>query len=103
MSPDSRPSVSRGRKCVVGLNVIIGSAAAFAVAVMLNYLATRYFIRAHWGGSAQSRLSPGTLRVLASLTNQVKVIVYFDKEEDADLYEQVWALLREYKFASSKI
>ena len=103
MSTDSRPSFSRGRKFVVGLNVIIGSAAAFAVAVMLNYLATRYFIRAHWGGSAQSRLSPGTLRVLASLTNQVKVIVYFDKEEDADLYEQVWALLREYKFASSKI
>ncbi|PYI88750.1 MAG: hypothetical protein DME26_02945 [Verrucomicrobia bacterium] len=103
MSTEPRPSFSRGRKFVVGLNVGIGLAAAFALVVMVNYLAARYFIRAHWASSAQAKLSPRTIRVLQSLTNNVKVIVYFNKEDDPDLYEQVWALLKEYKFASPKI
>jgi gliding motility-associatede transport system auxiliary component len=103
MSTDPRPSFSRGRKVVVGLNVFLGLMAAFAVVVMLNYLSTRYCTRLHWGGAAASKLSPRTLRLLDSLTNTVKVIVYFDKEDDPDLYEQVLALLKEYKFASRKI
>src|SRR5262245_29606547 len=105
MSTDSRPSFSRGRKIAIGLNVFIGLAAALALTGMLNYLAVRYFLRGHWSSRAEFALSERTLRVLESLTNDVKVIVYWNKGDETDraLYEEVWALLKEYRFASPKI
>jgi ABC-type uncharacterized transport system involved in gliding motility auxiliary subunit len=104
MTTDPRPSFSRTRKVLLGLNTLIGLGAALALVVMLNYLAARYFFRTQWSADLQAGLSPRTLRVLESLTNNVKVIVYFDKNDSLNnLYEPVSSLLKEYKHRCSKI
>src|SRR5260221_12546704 len=99
-----RPSFTRARKLMAGLNTLVGLGAALALVIMINYLAAGYFVRKHWGKDQQNLLSPRTVRVLESLTNTVKVIVYFDKGDSMNnLYEPVSALLKEYKEANRKI
>src|SRR3989442_1429018 len=46
MSTEPRPSFSRGRKFVVGLNVGIGLAAAFALVVMFDAAGSPEYVRA---------------------------------------------------------
>src|SRR5207247_6017681 len=41
---------------------------------------------------------PLTKRTLESITNDVKITVYFEK--DLDLYHLVWSMLKEYKFVN---
>ena len=73
-----------------------------ALVGMLNYLAARHFTRVSVAAArSQVELSPLTRRTLESLTNDVKVTIYFDKDEA--LFEPVSALLREYKFANPHI
>ena len=95
------PSFSLARKWSISLNVLVSSLTVLALVLMVNYLAARHFKRFSLSESAQIQLSPLTLRVLGSLTNDVKVIVYFDKREP--LYDSIWALLKEYSSRNSRI
>src|SRR5438552_562588 len=95
------PSFSLARKWSISLNVLVSSLTVLALVVMVNYLAARHFKRFSLSESAQIQLSPLTVRVLSSLTNDVKVIVYFDRREP--LYDSVWALLKEYSLRDSHI
>ena len=101
MNHESSPSFSAGRKWSLSLNVLVTLLTMLALLGMFNYLAARHFLRLHWEGNPASRLSPLSLKVLASLTNDVKIIAYFDKEEP--IFPLVSALLKEYKFASPRI
>jgi hypothetical protein len=83
-----------------GLNLIITVLAVLALVAMANYLAIRHFKRFHWSQGTENRLSSRTLTVLASLTNTVKVIVYFDSGPDNALFPRVRGLLKEYQNAS---
>ena len=74
-----RSSISLLRRWGIGLNVLTSCAALLAIVVMVNYLANRHFVRFHWTGDPRSQLSPQTLRVLSSLTNEVKVTVLFSR------------------------
>jgi len=98
---DSKPSFSRARKWSISLNVVLSILALLAVMLMLNYLAARHYWRLPLSFHAQTELSPITHRVLSSVTNPVKVIVFFEKQEP--LFDSVWGLLKEYRFNCAKL
>ena len=101
MEHNARPSFSAGRKWLFSLHFLLTFAGLLAVLIMLNYLAARHYFRLDWSRSSQTRLSPLTERVLANLTNNVKVIIYYDKQEP--LYHSIWGLLKEYKFRTPRL
>ena len=98
---DETPSFSAGRKWSMSLNALVTSVIVLALVLMINYLAARHFGRMSLSNSSRIELSRLTTNLLASLTNDVKVIVYFDKQEP--LYDMVWALLKEYSFRNRRI
>src|SRR3954447_13117514 len=99
--PYSKPSFSPWRKWSIALNVFIIVIVMFAVVGMVNYLSRDYFVRLHWSTAGKIELSPRTLGVLKNMTNQVKITLYYDKEDP--LYNTVASLLKEYKLANPKI
>jgi gliding motility-associatede transport system auxiliary component len=94
-------SFSSARKWNIGLNLSLAILSALAILGMVNYLAARHFMRFAWSGRAQTVLSPLTTRILGSLTNDVEVTVFFDKENA--LYEMVHDLLKEYQYANPRL
>ncbi|MBM3847049.1 MAG: hypothetical protein FJ405_12285 [Verrucomicrobia bacterium] len=96
-----QPSFSYSRKWSQRINVLAGILSLLAIVVMVNYLAVRRHHRFHLRSSDQARLSPMTLRLLGTLTNDVKILACFSREET--LYQDVRELLREYKSASSRL
>ena len=105
MPLDQTPSFSKGRRWIFSLNVAITVGALLAIVLMINYLASRHFLRLPVSNKAEKELSPLTRKVLNSITNDINVIIYFIRPADGTeaLYDSVWALLKEYKFANSKI
>jgi ABC-2 type transport system permease protein len=101
MQHEKRPSFSMGRRWSISLNVVLSIIAVLAMVGMINYLAARHFRRIPVSALAQSELSPQTHRILQSVTNNVHVIIYYDREDD--LYELIHGLLKEYKFANGRI
>ncbi len=103
MNGDDRtpPSFSLLRRWGAALNLLITVTAVLALVAMVNYLAIRHFKRAHWAKHTEGDLSPRTRQVLASLTNMVKVTVYFNSDDV--LFPRVKGLLKEYQFASPHI
>ena len=95
--------LSRLRRWGIGLNVLLSCVALLAIVVMVNYLASRHFLRFRWAGDAQSQLSPLTRSVLSALTNQVKVIVLFEPDSAGTLYGDVKELLKEYQLACPRL
>ena len=104
-APLTKPTFSTRRKWVIGFNVAVAVAAVVAMVVMANYLAARHYLRFQWSGHRKVSLSPQTSRVLQSLTNQVRVTVFFDAREEAE--EQIQSLtmawLKEYNYVNPKI
>jgi len=96
-----RPSFSVARKWNISLNVLLSLAAMAAIVAMVNYLALRYYTRIHWTTNQTYKLSSLTQQVLHSLTNEVKVTLFFDRQEP--LYRSVAALINEYRAISPKI
>jgi hypothetical protein len=96
-----KPSFSAWRKWSIGLNVVLIILVVFSVVVMVNYLSRDYFTRFHWSTTSKHELSPRTLTLLHSLTNKVKVTIYYDQNEP--FYSTVVSLLNEYRFANPRI
>jgi ABC-type uncharacterized transport system involved in gliding motility auxiliary subunit len=99
--PPPRPSFSTGRRWNAALLVSISTLAVLALVVMANYLAARHYHRHTWSADDREALSPLTLEVLRSLTNQVKVIVFYDPDEP--LYSHVTAMLKEYSRRNPRV
>lgn len=95
------PSFSLARKFGAGFGVAVACVSMVAVVIMLNYLAARHFVRFDCSSLKRTQLSPMTLRVLESVTNEIKVVVYYDPEER--LYKQSLDLLKEYAARNSRI
>lgn len=98
---EKKPSFSPWRRWGIGFNVFLIVFVVFSVVVMVNYLSRDYFMRFQANTRARIRLSPRTVKVLETLTNHVKVVVYFDKENS--LYNSVAALLNEYRLQNPRI
>jgi gliding motility-associatede transport system auxiliary component len=92
--PSSPPSFSRKSKWGIALNVALLLPVALAIVVMLNYLGHRYYHRFYASTNTRIELSPRTLSVLNSLTNEVQVTIYYDREDS--LYSNIAELLKEY-------
>jgi hypothetical protein len=101
MANNPKKSFSAGRRWGMFLSVMVSIAAVAALVVMANYLAIRYYARFTWSAQTQNQLSPQTLGLLKSITNEVKVVMYYDKKDD--LYSSISSLLDEYRLRNSKI
>ena len=101
MTDPTKSSFSPGRKWSIGLNVLLVVLVVLAVVVMVNYLSRDYSVRLQLSSQTKIQLSPRTLSLLHSITNPVKVILYYDKKEP--LYTTVQDLLNEYARANPKI
>ena len=101
MANQPKTSFSPGHRWSIGLNVILVILAVLAVVVMVNYLSRDYFLRLQLGTQSKIQLSPRTLSLLHSITNPVKVILYYDKKEP--LYTTVKDLLDQYSLVNPKI
>ncbi|MGA2864542.1 MAG: GldG family protein [Verrucomicrobiota bacterium] len=93
--PDSQPSFSPRQRWSIVLNVCLTTLVLLLVVVMLNYLGRDYFLRLYWSTQTKTELSPQTVHFLRSLTNQVKVTLFYDKEDP--LYHTIADLLNEYQ------
>ena len=98
---DSNPSFSPHRKWLIGLNVTLLVLLVLAVVVMVNYLSRDYFVRLHVSTQNKVKLFPRTVSLLHSLTNSVKVTLYYDKEDP--FYSTISELLNEYHSVNPKI
>ena len=101
--PSTKPSFSAGRKWTIGFNVVVASLAVLALVVMANYLAVRHHWRFQLSDRGKIKLSPQTVNVLRSLTNQVEVTVFFDAQKEEEVYSLVSALLKEYNYLNPNI
>ena len=102
-NPTTLPSFTVRRKWGIAFTVFLYTAAMLAVVVMLNYLGGRHFLRFSVSANGDQSLSPRTLHLLNSITNQVKIILYYNKRDPESLYPSVAALAQEYKLAGRHI
>jgi hypothetical protein len=100
----SKPSFSSGQRWLGALNTGLAAVAAVALVVMLNYLAAGHFMRFQWARDAAFKLSRQTKAVLASLTNDVQVTIFFqpDGDNNQEIYGLTSALLAEYQNANPR-
>ncbi len=101
MPEESPVSFSKWRRWSIGFNVGVSTLALVAILVMVNYLAMQYSWRFYVGESENPRLTPLSQRVIASLTNKVNIIVFFDRSEG--LFGPVRELAKEYESRSAQI
>jgi ABC-type uncharacterized transport system len=97
----SEPSFSRRRKWTIGFNVLLATVVVFMVVVMLNYASRDLYGRFHWSSLTRAELAPLTRKFLQTLTNQVKVTIYYDRKDE--LYGTIADLLNEYRLANPHI
>ncbi len=96
-----KPSFTPYRKWATALNLGLLVTVVLAVVVMVNYLSNDYFLRLHLSTQHKVKLFPRTVHLLQSLTNSVKVTVYYDRDEPS--YSTIVELLTEYKNANPRI
>lgn len=101
--PHPSPSFSPYRKWAIGLHVLLLITVVLSVLVMVNYLSRDYFLRFHLSTHSKIELAPRTVGLLRSLTNQVKVTLYYDTSDDESLYSTVADLLSEYRLINPRI
>ena len=97
----TKQSFSRSRKWSIAFQVGLIVFVIFSIVVMLNYLSSAYFHRFHLSTTLKNELSPLTVRLVRSLTNDVKVTIYYDRDDP--FFTTIKSLLREYHDLNAKI
>ncbi len=100
-APPDKPSFTPYRKWRIGLHVCFLALVVLSVLVMANYLAQDYFLRLQTSSRTKTDLSPLTIKLLNSLTNQVKITLCYDKQDP--FYSLVSDLLNQYRQHGSKV
>jgi hypothetical protein len=95
------PSFSRSQKWRIGLQVLLVSLTVLAVVFMVNYLSRDFSLRFHLSSQTGVELAPRTVNFVRSITNNIKVVVYYDKSDA--LFSTITELLNEYREANPKI
>ena len=101
MESPLRKSFSVWKRWGLVLDLVLRTAVVLAIVGMVNYLGARWYHRFFLGAHARQELSPRTLGLLKSITNDVRVTVYYDREDP--LFTLITALLREYREANGHI
>ena len=91
----SRPSFSPVSRWKIGFDVVLRTLLVLAVVVMLNDLGAKFFHRFFLSSQTSIKLSSRTVAVLHSITNAVKVTLYFDSGNE-ESFPSIVALLDEY-------
>lgn len=92
--PHETPSFSAAQRFRIGLDLCFRTLVVLAVVIMVNYLAGRFFERRYLSSDSEIRLSSLTVSLLKSITNQVNVTLYFDR--DSDYYSTIVDTLNQY-------
>lgn len=82
-------------------DVLLRTALVLAVVIMVNHLGGRWYERLQLNAESRHPLSPRTVGLLQSITNPVKVTLYFDRNEP--VYHLVTALLDEYRLINPRL
>jgi hypothetical protein len=101
--PQPKPSFSPYRKWGMGLHVVFLVLVVLSVVVMANYISQEYSLRFHMSTRSAIELSPRTVGFLRSITNRVKVTLYYDAADEESLYGTVADLLDEFRLVNSRI
>ena len=86
------------RRLAFGVNTALSLLLATVVFGMVNYLSYRHYKRTDWSKSGYYTLSDKTTSLLASLSNEIDVVVFF--QPDHEVFEDVDNLLKEYEAAT---
>lgn len=97
----SPPSFTPRRRWTVGFDMLVRTLVVLAVVVMVNYLAGKFFHRQYLSDNTRTELSPRTIGLVQSITNDVKVTVFYNRDDD--LFSTITALLREYQALNPRI
>jgi hypothetical protein len=100
----SKPSFSSGQRWLGALNTGLAAVAALALVVLLNYLASGHVLRFQLSRDGAFKLSRPTKAVLASLSNDVQVTIFFQTTDgnNEEIYGLTSALLAEYQNANPR-
>ncbi len=79
----------------IRFNLGLGLLSALAIVLMLNFLASRHVRTITLSPDRFYPLSPVTLQIIGTVTNNVRMIVFFDPEEP--LYTHIEAVLSQYQ------
>jgi len=101
MADEFKKSFSALRRWGSALDLVVRTVIVFAIVVMLNYLGARWYLRHYLNAANRQQLSPQTLGLLASITNHIKVTLFYDREEP--LFTIVSDLLNEYRDANPRL
>jgi len=95
------PSFSPSRRWRIACHVVASSIAVLAVVILANYVSFGWFHRFRSGSRASETLSPLSLKLVRSLTNQVKITLFYDRDEP--LYSTIADLADQYHNANPRI
>ena len=97
-----KPPTLRHRRLVIGANVLVQIVALLAVVVMVNWLASRHYVRFDWTKAGYYQLAGKTKQVLRSLKDPVDLIVFLPPNDHRDYVEKILDdvrnLLKEFQF-----
>ena len=96
-----KPSFSPGRKWGAGLHVFLIIFLVLSVVVMVNYLSHDYYTRFYLSSRTRNELSLRTVKLLESITNNVRVTIYYDRNNP--LFSTIADLLEEYHRVNPKV
>ena len=94
MTSSKHESFSARHRWSGWVNLVCGTIAVLLLAIVLNYFSHRHYTRAWWADSRDRELSPRTQQLLGQITNEVKVIIFYDREET--VYPMVQNMLQQY-------
>lgn len=103
-TPNSSPTppTIRRRKLLISANVVVQTIILVLVVVMLNWLASRHYLRFDWTNVSYYKLSDKTKQVLQALKGPVEVVVFLQpsaqQPQVAKIYEDVRNLLQEFAY-----
>ena len=96
-----KKSFSLSKRWGFGLDLVVRTTLVLAVVVMTNYLGARWYQRFYLSANTRQELSARTTGLLKTITNNIKVTLYYDREDP--LFTAVSALLKEYRDANPRI
>jgi ABC-type uncharacterized transport system involved in gliding motility auxiliary subunit len=87
---------------VIGANVLVQIVAVLALLVMVNWLASRHYVRFDWTKAGYYKLSEKTKQVVTGLKDPVDIIVFLPPNDHRDYVEKILEdarnLLKEFQF-----
>jgi hypothetical protein len=96
-----QPSFTPSRRWTVGFDVVVRTVVVLAVVVMINYLAGKFFHREYLSEQTRTELSPRSVSLVRSITNEVKITVYYNRDDE--MFSTISALLREYQALNPRL